>query len=217
MGRAVNPGLFALSGAVMTAFVVGLTGGIGSGKTTVMQGFNALGIEYVDADIVAREVVMPGMPALDQIAGHFGTQLINADGSLNRAALREHIFNHPADKAWLEQLLHPLIRQRLLQQLNALTSPYVLLVAPLLLENKLNSVVSRVLVVDLPDKLQRERAMARDNANAAQIDAIMAAQLSRTDRLAQADDIIYNDAGLEALTPQIAKLHQRYLELAKQR
>lgn len=200
----------------MAAFVVGLTGGIGCGKTTVMQGFNVLGIQSVDADVVAREVVMPGMPALDKIAGYFGAQLIDADGNLNRAALRERIFNHPTDKAWLEQLLHPLIRQRLLQQLNALTSPYVLLVAPLLLENKLNSVVNRVLVIDLPEALQRERAMARDNANAAQISAIMAAQLSRQDRLAQADDIIYNDSSLDALTPQIATLHQRYLKLAQQ-
>src|SRR5690606_22340189 len=115
---------------------------------------------------------------------------------------------NPADKTWLEQLLHPLIRQRLLQQLDALTSPYVLLVAPLLLENKLNSVVNRVLVIDLPEDLQRERAMARDNANAEQIEAIMAAQLSRQDRLAQADDIIRNDSTLEALQQQIMPLHQ---------
>lgn len=199
----------------MAAFVVGLTGGIGCGKTTVMQGFNALGVQSVDADIVAREVVMPGTPALNAISGHFGKQVLNADGSLNRAALRERIFNHAADKAWLEQLLHPAIRQSLLAQLNALTSPYVLLVAPLLLENKLNSVVNRVLVVDLPEQLQRQRAMTRDNANAEQIDAIMAAQLSRQDRLAQADDIIRNDSTLEALQQQIMPLHQFYLQQAK--
>lgn len=199
----------------MAAYVVGLTGGIGCGKTTVMQGFNALGIQSVDADVVAREVVMPGTPALTAISGHFGAQVLNADGSLNRAALRERIFNHAADKAWLEQLLHPAIRQSLLAQLKALTSPYVLLVAPLLLENRLNSVVNRVLVVDLPEPLQRQRAMARDNANAEQIDAIMAAQLSRHDRLAQADDIIHNDSTLEALQQQIMPLHQFYLQQAR--
>jgi dephospho-CoA kinase len=198
----------------MSAFIVGLTGGIGCGKTTVTELFQALGIQAVDADIVARQVVMPGTACFNAIKAHFGANILQSTGEINRALLRQRIFSNSADKAWLEQLLHPAIRQELLTQLAALTSPYALLVAPLLLENKLKQYVQRVLVIDLPEQLQLERAMARDAANAGQISAIMAAQMSRTERLKLADDIITNDSNVADLPPQVARLHQCYLRLA---
>lgn len=198
----------------MSAFVVGLTGGIGCGKSTVTELFASLGVQYVDADIVAREIVMPGTPCLAAISAHFGPDILHSNGELNRAGLRQRIFSNSADKLWLEQLLHPAIRQELLAQLAALTSPYALLVAPLLLENKLNRYVQRVLVIDLPETLQLKRAMARDNANEQQIKAIMAAQISRPQRLELADDILKNDSSIADLIPRVAALHQHYLQLA---
>uniref|UniRef100_A0A486XN48 Dephospho-CoA kinase n=1 Tax=Rheinheimera sp. BAL341 TaxID=1708203 RepID=A0A486XN48_9GAMM len=200
----------------MSRYIVGLTGGIGCGKSTVTALFANLGVQFVDADIVAREVVQPGQPCYQAIVQQFGAEILNADQSLNRSALRERIFSNAADKQWLEQLLHPAIRQQLVAQLAALTSPYALLVAPLLLENKLQYLVQRVLVIDLSASLQLIRAMARDNASAQQISAIMAAQISRSERLKLADDIITNDSTLAELTPRVAALHQRYLQLAAQ-
>lgn len=199
----------------MSRYIVGLTGGIGCGKTTVAELFAKRGVHYVDADIVAREVVMPGTACLNAISQRFGSSVLQADGSLNRAKLRETIFSQSEAKSWLEQLLHPAIRQQLLVQLEALNSPYALLVAPLLLENKLNQYVKRVLVIDLPEPVQLARAMARDNASEQQIRAIMAAQLSRTERLTQADDIISNDSTIAALDSQVEHLHQQYLQLAR--
>lgn len=198
----------------MSQFVVGLTGGIGCGKTTVTALFAKLGIQHVDADIVAREVVMPGTPCLQAITQYFGDDILLSGGELDRAKLRQHIFTDAASKTWLEQLLHPAIRQQILSQIQALTSPYALLVAPLLLENKLNRYVQRVLVIDLPESMQLQRAMARDNADEQQIKAIMAAQLSRSERLKQADDIITNDSTPADLAPQVAALHQQYLQQA---
>ena len=195
---------------------MGLTGGIGCGKSTVTALFAKLGVQYVDADIVAREVVQPGTACLAAICQHFGSNIVNQAGELDRAALRQRVFSNAADKAWLEQLLHPAIRQQLLTQLAALTSPYALLVAPLLLENKLQHLVQRVLVIDLAEDLQRQRAMARDNSSEQQINAIMAAQISRTGRLQLADDIITNDSSIADLAPQVARLHQQYLQLAAQ-
>ena len=199
----------------MSAFVVGLTGGIGCGKSTVTDLFTALGVQHVDADIVAREVVMPGTPCLQAITQHFGSEILQPDGSLNRAMLRQRVFTDAASKTWLEQLLHPAIRQQILAQLQALTSPYALLVAPLLLENKLNQYVQRVLVIDLPESMQLQRAMARDNADEQQIKAIMAAQISRSERLKLANDIISNDNTPADLAPLVAKLHQQYLQQAQ--
>jgi dephospho-CoA kinase len=198
----------------MSAFIVGLTGGIGCGKTTVTELFIQLGVQVVDADIVAREVVMPGTPCLNAISTQFGAGMLLASGELNRAMLRQRIFNDVAAKTWLEQLLHPAIRQQILTQLAALTSPYALLVAPLLLENKLNQYVQRVLVIDLPEHLQLSRAMARDSSDKQQINAIMAAQLPRAERLKYADDIITNDSSIADLSPQVSALHQYYLQLA---
>lgn len=198
----------------MSALIVGLTGGIGCGKTTVTALFASLGVQYVDADIVARQVVMPGMPALAAISSYFGAEILQSNGELNRTSLRQRVFSNAAEKIWLEQLLHPAIRQELLTQLAALTSPYALLVAPLLLENKLNQYVQRVLAIDLPERLQLQRAMARDNANEQQIKAIMAAQISRPERLKLADDVIKNDSNIADLIPRVAALHQHYLQLA---
>jgi dephospho-CoA kinase len=198
----------------MASFVVGLTGGIGCGKSTVTQMFADLGVQAVDADVVAREVVQAGSDCLQQITQRFGSGILLENTELNRPLLRQRIFNNPEEKAWLEALLHPAIRQQLLAQLAALTSPYALLVAPLLLENNLNQYVQRVLVIDLPEALQLSRAMQRDNTDEQHIKAIMAAQLPRTARLKLADDIITNDSSIAELAPQVAALHQRYLQLA---
>lgn len=198
----------------MSKFVVGLTGGIGCGKTTVTALFAKLGVQHIDADIVAREVVLPETPCLRAITQYFGADILLPTGELNRAKLRQRVFTDAASKTWLEQLLHPAIRQQILRQLHELTSPYALLVAPLLLENKLDQYVQRVLVIDLPESMQLQRAMARDNADEQQIRAIMAAQLSRSERLKQADDIITNDSTPADLVPQVAALHQQYLQQA---
>tara|TARA_R110002126_G_scaffold98045_27_gene228163 strand:- start:370 stop:1068 length:699 start_codon:yes stop_codon:yes gene_type:complete len=208
-------------------FIVGLTGGIGSGKSTVAELFTQLGVPAVDADIVAREVVATGTPLLAQIAGHFGPQVLNTDNSLNRAALRQLIFSDVAAKQWLDSVMHPAIRAEMLRQLAALpNAPYVLLIAPLLLENKLHTLVNRVLVVDITEQNQLDRTLSRDGANsgtnATQIQAIIASQISRPERLALADDVIDNNAelgtdnskGTDLLLQQVQQLHQRYITLA---
>ena len=198
----------------MPPLVIGLTGGIGCGKSTVTALFSQLGIDIVDADIVAREVVQPGSACLAAIAEYFGPTMLLRNGELNRASLREQVFSDNKAKLWLEQLLHPAIRQQLLQQLAACTSPYAILVAPLLLENALDKYTQRILVIDLPQSLQLQRTLKRDAVSEHQIQAIMASQLSREARLARADDIIHNDADVDALPPQVDQLHQRYLKLA---
>lgn len=200
----------------MSTFIVGLTGGIGSGKTTVSQQFEALGIQVVDADIVAREVVAVGSPLLAQIAALFGTQILQADGSLNRGALRELIFQDEQKKQQLNQLLHPVIREQMLQQLKRAQSPYVILSAPLLLENGLDQFCQRVLVVDVSEATQLHRTSARDQVSVAQVNAILKAQLSRAERLEKADDVIDNDGSKAQLNAQIETLHSRYLALAAQ-
>ena len=198
----------------MSRYTVGLTGGIGCGKSTVTALFAKLGVQHVDADIVAREVVMPGTACFNAICDQFGSSVLTDSGVLDRAALRQRVFTNNTDKLWLEQLLHPAIRSELLLQLAALSSPYVLLVAPLLLENALDKYVNRVLLIDLPEAMQLQRAMARDNANQQQIQAIMAAQMTREARLQRADDIINNDSTVAALQAQVNRLHRFYLQQA---
>ncbi|WP_229702170.1 dephospho-CoA kinase [Bowmanella pacifica] len=195
--------------------IIGLTGGIGSGKTKVSDLFAGLGIDIIDADVLAREVVEPGAPALKQIADHFGKQILRADGQLNRGALRERIFSAPDEKAWLNALLHPLIRQLMQERTHAATSPYCILAIPLLVENQLHTLVDRILVVDVQEGIQRERVTTRDKVSAQQVDAILASQASRAQRLAVADDVIDNSGSLEVLSRQVEKLHQQYLLLAK--
>lgn len=195
-------------------FVVGLTGGIGSGKTAVSDRFAALGIEIVDADVASRVVVEPGRPALADIAEHFGPEVIDADGALDRAALRARVFSDPDERRWLEQLLHPRIAEEIRNGIEGARSPYAMLVSPLLLEAGQVAYVHRVLVVDVPVDLQVARTMTRDDNDEAQVRRIIAAQSPREDRLARADDVIENDRGLDALDAAVTDLHVRYLALA---
>ncbi|WP_287818355.1 dephospho-CoA kinase [Idiomarina sp.] len=192
-------------------YVVGVTGGIGSGKSAATAEFEKLGITVVDADVVARQVVMPGTPCLQAIAEHFGNQLLTEGGELNRKALRQRVFSNPREKEWLNKLLHPAIRQELISQLEQADSPYVILSAPLLLENGLEKYCQRVLVVDAPESLQISRTIQRDDSPKKEVEAIMKAQLSRSERLKKANDVLNNDGSLEQLEQQVLQLHQRYL------
>lgn len=195
-------------------YVVGLTGGIGSGKSTVANEFAKLGINLVDADIASRELVKAGSSALEAIGKHFGPEVIQTDGSLNRSALREIVFHNEAEKTWLEHLLHPLIGQWLAQQIAASQSPYCILVSPLLLETSQAQLVDCVLVVDVEEHTQIKRTLARDGGNEETVRAIIAAQLSRTKRLEHADDIFYNEQALDTVAPRVRTLHNKYLQAA---
>ena len=197
-------------------YTVALTGGIGSGKSTVADEFAHLGVTVIDADIIARQVVEPGTPALLAIAERFGPQMINDDGSLNRRRLRERIFAHSEDKAWLNALLHPLIQQETRRQMQASTSPYLLWVVPLLVENRLTDKADRVLVVDVPKETQIERTIRRDGVSREHAEHILAAQATREQRLAAADDVIENMGSADAVAPHVARLHDKYLMLASQ-
>ena len=174
------------------SLTVGITGGIGSGKSAVTRRFEQHGITVVDADLAARVVVEPGKSALDAIAEHFGQALIQANGTLDRAALRQRVFADDKERLWLEQLTHPLIAQEILDQLAAARSPYTILSSPLLLETSQKDLVDCVVVVDVPEETQLARTIARDNNDADQVKRIMAAQMQREDRLGQADIVIDN-------------------------
>ncbi|QCR37915.1 dephospho-CoA kinase [Nissabacter sp. SGAir0207] len=195
-------------------YLVALTGGIGSGKSTVANAFAALGVTVVDADIIARQVVEPGTPALAEIARHFGDGILQPDGSLHRARLRERIFAAPDEKQWLNALLHPLIQQETQRQIQQATSPYVLWVVPLLIENGLQARADRVLVIDVDRETQLARTTARDGVSRQQAENILAAQVSREQRLACADDVIDNRGDPSTIEPRVAALHQHYLQLA---
>ncbi|HDS2185728.1 TPA: dephospho-CoA kinase [Klebsiella aerogenes] len=197
-------------------YTVALTGGIGSGKSTVADEFAHLGVTVIDADIIARQVVEPGTPALLAIAERFGPQMINDDGSLNRRRLRERIFAHSEDKAWLNALLHPLIQQETRRQMQASTSPYLLWVVPLLVENRLTDKADRILVVDVPKETQIERTIRRDGVSREHAEHILAAQATREQRLAAADDVIENMGSADAVASHVARLHDKYLMLALQ-
>jgi len=194
-------------------YVVGLTGGIASGKTTVADLIAAQGINLVDADIVARDVVAIGSSGLKQIRAHFGEQILLDDGSLNRGLLREKIFSDDANKQWLNKLLHPLIRAELLVRLAASDSPYTLLVVPLLVENNLTTLCDHVLVVDVAEQVQIQRTMTRDKVSAQQANAILKSQATRQQRLAAADSVVVNNTR-QQLVDDVAVLHQKFLELA---
>ncbi|CAO1663700.1 dephospho-CoA kinase [Halomonas sp. NYA30] len=196
--------------------IIGLTGGIGSGKSTVARAFETLGAASVDADDVAREIVLPGEPALLAIKNRFGDQVMHHDGTLNRAALRDIIFKDPEQRQWLESVTHPKIRERLLQhlaQLKTQGAPYVLLVSPLLFESGQNLLANRAVVVDVPQALQLSRTQQRDGVSESQVHAILAAQLSREQRLAQADDVIDNSGDHASMMEQVVRLDQRYRQL----
>ena len=195
-------------------WTVGLTGGIGSGKSAASALFEQYGICVVDADVVAREVVEPGTSALTQITEHFGSEILNTQMQLDRAKLRTIIFSNPEEKDWLEHLLHPLIRKEIAYQLEHAHSPYAILVSPLLFETDQHQLVSRTLLIDLPEALQVERASQRDNSDAQEIKKIMANQLSRECKIDKADDIISNLHDFEYLREEVERQHLHYLELA---
>lgn len=197
-------------------YKVALTGGIGSGKSTVADAFAEQGVNVIDADVIARQVVEPGTPALRAIAEKFGDEMILADGSLNRRLLREHIFASDVDKRWLNGLLHPLIQQETERQMARATSPYVLWVVPLLVENQLYHKADRVLVIDVPVETQILRTMRRDGVTREHAEQILAAQATRDARLAVADDVIDNNGAPDAIASDVARLHVRYLALAAQ-
>jgi dephospho-CoA kinase len=188
--------------------IVGLTGGIGSGKTSASNQFMALGIPVIDSDVIAREVVLPGMPALSAISEHFGTAIIQDDGQLNRAALRQKIFQDNHEKQWLESLLHPLIRERTINQLREASTgkPYIILSSPLLLETDQHTLCDAIVIVDLLEQQQVERATRRDKNSTEQIKRIIAAQISREERLTRADYILDNSGSYEQLIEQVNSL-----------
>ena len=196
------------------AFVVGLTGGIGSGKSAATAYFEKLGIDIVDADEVARDVVAPGSEGLKEIVNRFGNSILLEDGNLNRAALREKVFSDINEKNWLNNLLHPLIRLRMQHLISESTSPYCILSVPLLVENKLTEMCNYVVVVDCPETMQLERALKRDGSTEETIRNIMASQATRNERIEAADAVLDNSTTLSALSAQIADLHNTLLALS---
>lgn len=194
-------------------WVLGLTGGIGSGKSAAAERFAAHGIHVVDADQAARWVVEPGRPALAQLAEHFGADILRADSRLDRGALRKRIFEDAEQRRWVEALLHPLVAQEISANLAKATSPYAVFVSPLMVESGQHKRTDRLLVIDTPAELQRARTLARDATTAAQVEAIMHAQASREQRLALADDVLVNDRDLAWLHSEVDRLHTFYLTL----
>lgn len=208
------------SEAEIATLVVGITGGIGSGKSAVADAFGDLGIGWVDADQVAREVVMPGEPALAAIVERYGPTILQQDGTLDRRGLRSRIFDDEAERRWLEHETHPRIRQGLLRHLERLAgsgAPYCLLVSPLLIESGQRELVDRILVVDVPQELQISRTLARDSVDRRQVESIIAAQSPRERRLAAADDVIDNGRDRQHLLEQVTRLDTRYRQLAGSR
>ncbi|EKT55913.1 dephospho-CoA kinase [Providencia sneebia] len=199
------------------AYIVALTGGIGSGKTTIANEFAKLGIEIVDADIIARQVVQPNTPALGAIISHFGPSILSSDGSLNRERLRQIIFSDDTEKKWLNALLHPLIQQKTQNQLQKSNSAYVLWVVPLLIENNLTHLADRILVVDVTPDEQLKRTIQRDNVSEEHVISILNAQSSREKRLSYADDVITNHDGELNIADKVAKLHENYIILAQKK
>ena len=190
---------------------IGLTGGIGSGKTAASDWFATQGIVVVDADVVAREVVAVGQPALAEIQQVFGAEMLNTDGSLNRTVMREHIFKTPDARQQLEAITHPRIRAEIIQQLAQADSAYVLLVSPLLFETNQYELVQQTILIDAPEQQQLARASQRDGQTVDSIQRIMQAQMSRAERQQRATHIIFNDGDLRHLQAQLAVLHQQLL------
>ena len=196
----------------MADYVVGIAGGIGSGKTAASDRFAALGIVVVDADVESRRVVAAGEPALAAIAARFGADILQADGTLDRPALRQAVFEDAAERQWLERLLHPRINQRIAASLSQAESRYAVLVNPLMRQRDPRA--NRILVIDVPEEVQIQRTMARDGSAEQQARAILASQAPRAERLAFADDVIVNDGTIAALNAEVDGLHHRYLALA---
>ena len=194
--------------------VIGLTGGIGSGKSTVASIFANLGIQVINADQLARDVVEHGSPALAAIVERYGENILLEDGSLNRSDLREIVFANVSEREWLEQLTHPLIAQLMKDQLQAVSSPYAILESPLLIETDQKELVDRILVIDIVEDTQLQRTLARDNSAETTIKAIINSQIPREQRLEAADDIVDNSAKFEATEREILRLHKKYLLMA---
>ena len=195
-------------------FTVVMTGGIASGKTSASDIFASHGVPILDTDLSARAVVEPGQPALDEIEARFGSDVITASGELNRAALREIIFDHPEKRRELEAILHPKIRAHINQQKDQLDAPYCIIVVPLFLESGRGYETDRLLVIDVPIEVQRERLAQRDGTTPEQIEQILNSQATRDERLSAADDVIDNTANPDALAARVAELHQQYLSQA---
>jgi len=206
-----------MSAARSRPLIVGLTGGIGSGKSAAAACFEQLGVPVIDADVAARNVVAPGSRAVQQIAAHFGTEALLPSGELDRAALRQRVFAEPQERQWLEALLHPLIREHIVAGLAEAAArpgvPYVILSSPLLLETGQVTLVDRVLLVDVDTAVQRERVLLRDGSPAATVDAMIAAQWSREQRRAGADDVLLNEGSLEDLQAAVRRLDADYRQL----
>jgi len=195
-------------------WVVGITGGIGSGKSAVTERLEDHGISVVDADLAARVVVEPGTPALQAIIRRHGETILTEAGTLDRPALRKIVFENSAEREWLESITHPAIRAEIELQLASTTSPYAVLSSPLLLESGQNAFADYVVVVDVPEEVQIARTSARDNNDADLVRKIMAAQLPREERIARADEIIDNSGSMAALQSSVDALHQRLLNQA---
>lgn len=193
---------------------IGLTGGIGSGKTTASDHFARLGAEVIDTDLLSRELVEPGQPALTEIVATFGREILTGDGRLDRSRLRDRVFGNPSARRQLEHILHPRIRAAMLTRAEQSSAPYVVFVIPLLFETGQQDLVDRVLLIDVPEDLQYSRVAARDTLDDAQIARIMQAQADRATRLRNADDIICNDGSIDDLRAEVEKLHRKYLQQA---
>lgn len=198
-------------------FIVGLTGGIASGKSTVADVFAELGVPVIDTDVIAREVVAPGLPALQEIVAAFGSTVLHADGTLDRLAMRRIVFADDDKRRTLEAILHPRIREEALLQARQADAPYVVIVVPLLVESPLKAAMDRILVIDCSEETQLARLLARDRESEAQARRIMATQASREQRLAIADDVIVNDSDREESRKAALRLHRTYLEMARQK
>jgi dephospho-CoA kinase len=196
--------------------IIGLTGGIGSGKSMAAKYFAERGAPVIDADIVARELVIPGSPALRDIVQTFGKEVLLPNGELNRAALRNRVFHDPEQRRLLEDVLHPRIRQEMLSRARHITAPYCIMVVPLLVESGWQDMMDRVLVIDVPETLQITRVRARDHLTEDEVFALLRIQAGRETRLAAADDVIVNDAGPAEIDRRVGELHAKYLSLAKQ-
>jgi dephospho-CoA kinase len=196
-------------------YTIVLTGGIASGKTAVSGCFERLGAAIIDTDLIARQIVEPGQPALARIVDEFGADFLDQEGRLNRPKMRDAIFSNPALKLQLEKILHPLIADEVLRQIRQLDAPYCILVVPLFTGSSAYSWTDRVLVVDVSEEVQIERVMTRDGINRKQAQAILDSQISRQARLALADDVLDNSGSLAGLNDKVKSLHKKYLELAQ--
>lgn len=192
------------------ALKIGLTGGIGSGKSTACEIFSELGVPVIDADVIAHELVKPGMPAFNEIKKIFGTEIISSDGTLDRKIIRDKIFANEIDRKKLENILHPAVYEEISIQVKNINSKYCIISIPLLLETNASKTVDRILVIDVPRELQLERASNRDRTNKSDIDAIIDSQISRKDRLSAANDIVDNKGNINDLRKKICDLHKFY-------